>query len=119
MDYESAKNEFERAIRSKRKVHLQMSDTPDDKSILFKPYAILTDKWKENYVCFGFIEKHYNTDKENYPAAPVISSIKRPIKSIAILNETFTPKANWKDEVKEIYPESSVEFVFEIVMPQK
>ncbi len=75
---------FEYAVRNSLKVRLQMFDTPEDKYILFWPYAVLTDLIN-GVEYLGLLERHYSDPNTGYLAWPILLGIK----SVEVLDEKF------------------------------
>ncbi len=83
---------FDHAIRNSLKVRLQMVDTPDDKYILFWPYAVLNDLINGiEYI--GLLEHHYSDPNTGYIAWPILLGIK----NVLVLDEKFEqpPRDSW------------------------
>ncbi len=86
------REDIEYAIRHHLKIQFQMTDTPDDKFILFHPYAALLDLF-DGLSFIGLVEKHHTNPTPNYIARPKLDGIK----FVKILNEHFEPNHElWK-----------------------
>ena len=84
--------EFEYAIKNRLKVEFQMTDTPEDKLILFHPYATLNDLF-DGISIIGLVEKHHTDPKTNYIARPTVKGVKK----VKILSDHFQPNHElWK-----------------------
>lgn len=70
-----------------------MIDTPEDKFILFHPYASLLDAF-DGLSVIGLVEKHHTSPDVNHIKRPKISGVKR----VEILEEHFEPDhRKWKE----------------------
>jgi hypothetical protein len=69
-----------------------MKDTPDDKFILFHPYASLLDAF-DGLSFIGVMEQHHTSPETNVLRRPSMRGIKR----IEVLNSQFEPNHElWK-----------------------
>lgn len=92
MNEKEIQDAFEYAIVHHLKVNFQMKDTPDDKFILFHPYASLLDAF-DGLSIIGLIERHHTAPEVNYVRRPRVSGVK----NIVTLEEHFEPNHDlWK-----------------------
>lgn len=88
---------FQFAISYKRKVHFRMEGTPEGAYILFHPYALTNDLFKDEVSIVGLVERHHTEAETNYFGRPTLKSILE----IIVTDDIFEPVDNWNERIKD------------------
>ena len=91
-------NKIRLSVQNKKKIRFRMDGTPTDKYFLYHPYAIIKDNFNDEISIVGLIEKDYelNGERDSKYARPTLGSILEGY----IVEESFSPLDNWKNELK-------------------